>query len=237
MNRRLSAISLLILLSACAPMPPTPTADRGPWREWQEFALPGKRSTVYETRRDGGRIVMNAQADASASMLRRKLRIDPGQLGRVQFSWRVASLIEQADLSDVDASDSPVRLVFAFDGDHASLSARNRMMFELAQVLTGEPPPYATLMYVWDNHAAAEVVIRSGRTDRVRKIVLESGSRQCGRWLHYERDLAADFRRAFGEEPGALLGVALMTDADNTGSKASGLYGEVRLLGRDGAPL
>ena len=135
-------------------------------------------------------------------MLRRKVQIDPAQLGRVQFSWRVASLIEQADLSDADASDSPVRLVFAFDGDHRRLSARNRMLFDLAQVLTGEPPPYATLMYVWDNRAAAGIVIHGPRTDRVRKIVLESGPGQCGRWLHYERDLSADFRQAFGEEPG-----------------------------------
>ncbi len=215
----------------------TGPVDLGPWSDWQDFALPGKRSTVYETRREGDRIVVHAQADASASMLRRKLKIDPAQLRRVQFSWRVASLIQQADLSDSDVSDSPVRLVFAFDGDHSRLSARTRMLFELAQVLTGEAPPYATLMYVWDNRAATESVISGPRTDRIRKIVLESGPGQCGRWLHYERDLQADFRRAFGEEPGQLIGVALMTDADNTMSKSSGLYGEVRLLGRDGAPL
>jgi hypothetical protein len=236
MKRCLSAIALP-MLAACAPMLASGPADRGPWQDWQEFLLPGKRSTVYETRRDGGRIVVHAQANSSASMLRRKLQIDPARLGRVQFSWRVASLIEQADLSDADASDSPVRLVFAFDGDHGRLSARNRMLFELAQVLTGEPPPYATLMYVWDNRAAAESVIRGPRTDRVRKIVLESGPAQCGRWLHYERDLRADFKKAFGEEPGQLIGVALMTDADNTTGKSSGSYGEVRVLGRDGVPL
>lgn len=67
--------------------------------------------------------------------------------------------------------------------------------------------------------------------------MLESGPGQCGRWLHYERDLAADFRRAFGEEPGRLVGMGLMTDADNTASSAAGLYGEVRLLGRNGVPL
>lgn len=236
MSRSLSAI-LLLLLCACAPMPPAAHSDRGPWRDWQEFALPGKRSTVYETRHDDGRVVIQAQANASASMLRRKLQLDTAQIGRVQFSWRVASLIEQADLSDADVSDSPVRLVFAFDGDHGRLSARDRMLFELAQVLTGEPPPYATLMYVWDNRAATESVIRGPRTDRIRKIVLESGPGQCGRWLHYERDLRADFRKAFGEEPGPLIGVALMTDADNTMGRSSGLYGEVRVLGRDGAPL
>ena len=233
---------LVILFSlglvACTTVEPTssPTAP-GPWQSWQTFELPGKRSTSYQTRSDGGRSVVQAQADRSASMFRRQVRLDPSQLSRVQFSWRVPGLIENADLSDAEASDSPVRLVFAFDGDHGRLSSRNRMLFDLAQVLSGEPPPYATLMYVWDNRATAESVILGPRTDRVRKIVVESGAARVGQWLHYERDLRADFQRAFGEDPGALIGVALMTDADNTASSASGQYGEVRLIARDGTPL
>ena len=59
-----------------------------------------------------------------------------------------------ADLAEADASDSPVRIVLAFDGDHQRLNAGTRMMFELAETLTGEPPPFATLMYVWAPHAA-----------------------------------------------------------------------------------
>jgi len=226
-----------LVLAGCAATPPPPAEMAGPWQGWQEYSLPGKRSTQYRASREGDRLIVQADAQASASMLRRKLHIEPGRVGTVQFSWRVASLIAKADLRESDVSDSPVRLVFAFDGDPGRLSARNRMLFELAQAITGEAPPHATLMYVWDNHAAPESVIHSGRTDRVRKIVIESGSGQCGRWLTYQRDLLSDFRKAFGEEPGALIGVALMTDADNTGTRASGHYGEVRLLGRDGRPL
>lgn len=237
--KRLSVVILFSLgLVACASVDPTSSpAAPGPWQSWQTFELPGKRSTTYQTRSDGGRSVVQAKADRSASMFRRQVRLDPSQLARVQFSWRVPDLIANADLSDADASDSPVRLVFAFDGDHARLSSRNRMLFDLAQVLTGEPPPYATLMYVWDNRASAESVILGPRTDRVRKIVIESGASRVGQWLHYERDLRADFKRAFGEDPGPLIGVALMTDADNTASSASGQYGEVRLIARDGTPL
>jgi hypothetical protein len=122
-----------------------------------------------------------------------------------------------------------VRVVFAFDGDHKRLSARNRMMFELAQAVSGEVPPFATLMYVWDTKAPLDAVLHSGRTDRVRKIVLEAGSQHLGHWRHYERDLAADYRRAFGEEPGALISVALMTDSDNTRSSAEAWYGEIHI--------
>ena len=40
------------------------------------------------------------------------------------------------------------------------------------------------------------------RTDRIHKIVLESGA-ALGQWRNYERDVLADYRRAFGEDPGA----------------------------------
>ncbi len=146
-------------------------------------------------------------------------------------------MIERADLAQADASDSPVRIVLAFEGDQGRLSARNRMLFDLAQALTGEPPPYATLMYVWDNRAEPESILHSHRTDRIRKIVVESGAAHVGQWRQYQRDVLADYRRAFGEEPGALIGIALMTDADNTASRATGDYGEVRLISRDGKPL
>ena len=237
---RACLVLVALVVSACSSslLPPTQgTVLAGTWAPWHDYPLPRKRCTVYRTQPERGRFVVRAQADRSASMFRRQLRVDAGQLARVQFSWRVASLIEGADLNEADVSDSPVRIVLAFDGDPGRLSARNRMLFDLAQALTGEQPPYATLMYVWDNRAAPESIIRSRRTDRIRKIVLESGAAHVGQWLSYERDVSADYRRAFGEEPGALLGVALMTDADNTASRASGEYGEVRLLARDGKPL
>ena len=121
-------------------------------------------------------------------------------------------------------------MVFALDGDHGKLSARNRMLFDLAQAVGGERPPYATLMYVWDNKAAPETLLHGGRTDRVRKIVVESGPEHRKRWRDYERHLADDFRRAFGEEPGPLIAVGVMTDADNTRSRATAWYGPIELL-------
>ena len=43
-------------------------------------------------------------------------------------------------------------------------------------------------------------------------------------------DLYADFKRAFGEEPGPITGIGIMTDTDNTGEKARAWYGDIRLL-------
>ena len=86
-------------------------------------------------------------------------------------------------------------------------------------------------MYVWDAEAPVGTVVISQRSDRIRKIVVESGSMHLGQWRHYRRNVAADYLAAFGEPPGPWLAVALMTDADNTGTQAKAWYGEIATYG------
>jgi hypothetical protein len=57
-----------------------------------------------------------------------------------------------------------------------------------------------------------------------------------GAWLSYTRDIRADFEKAFGEAPGALLGVGLMTDTDNTGEQVHAWYGDIQFLARPTSP-
>ncbi|MDO8279912.1 MAG: DUF3047 domain-containing protein [Burkholderiaceae bacterium] len=196
---------------------------------WQHYPLLGKAATKFNYSRKDGRDAVAVTAQSSASMLRRVVRIEPMDLGSVRFSWKVPELIQGADLGQRDAADSPVRIVLAFEGDRSKFSPKNAMLSELAHALTGEPMPYATLMYVWCNQREPGTVIVSPRTDRIRKLVVESGARKLNQWLDYERNIRADFIKAFGESPGALVGVAIMTDTDNTHSTANAWYGPVRL--------
>jgi hypothetical protein len=192
---------------------------------WSVQRLPGKRVTEYTPAARAGQKCTQARANRSASLWRRVLRLEPEAWRTLRFSWWVDTLTPEATVADADRDDASARLVLAFDGDASRLSRRNQMMFDLAQTLTGEAPPYATLMYVWDATAPIGTVVTSSRSDRIRKIVIESGPARLQRWRHYERDAQADFLAAFGEAPGALIGVAFMTDADNTQSQAEACYG------------
>jgi hypothetical protein len=84
-------------------------------------------------------------------------------------------------------------------------------------------------MYVWCNTRPVGTVVHSPRTDRIRKLVVASGPQQLKQWLLFRRDLRADFELAFGEAPGPLLAIALMTDSDNTQSSALAWYGGIAL--------
>ncbi|MDP3700011.1 MAG: DUF3047 domain-containing protein [Hylemonella sp.] len=193
--------------------------------------LPGKASTDYRAASYGGRDVLEVIAESSASLLRRKLVLEPQQLGLIRFSWKVPALMPASDMARREAEDSVVRVVLSFDGDRARLSTRDLMVSELAQLMTGEPLPYATLMYVWCPTRPTGSVITNPRTDRIRKLVVESAETRLNQWLAYERDIRADFRAVFGEDPGRLISVAIMTDSDNTQSQTRAWYGAVELDG------
>ena len=51
-------------------------------------------------------------------------------------------------------------------------------------------------------------------------IVLEKGKEQVGRWVEESVDVLADYRKAFGRDPPATAGLAVMSDTDNTGGYA-----------------
>jgi len=234
-------VLIAFLMTACASSPPVPDAQvlaASPWAvasavgenpaPWTHREFPGKRASLYRSARIDGRDVMAVESHASASMLRQTVHVEAAQINKLRFSWKVPELIAEADLNLQEYADSPVRVVLAFEGDRSRFSAKNAMLSELAHVLTGEPMPYATLVYVWCNRDPVERVVINPRTDRVREVVMESGPRNLHRWMDYERDIRADFLKAFGEQPGALVAIGVMTDTDNTGSTARAWYGSVQ---------
>lgn len=234
-----ATVLLAAVLAGCASAPPAVSVGASPWAKrddadprgdaaWEDYRFPGKTPTRFSYERKDGRDTLSVLAQSSASMTRQRVRVAPEDLGSLRFSWNVPALIPGADMARREAEDSPVRIVLVFEGDRSRFSARDAMLSELARALTGEEMPYATLMYVWCNQCPAGTVIENPRTSRIRKLVVESGPVNLGHWLDYERNIRADYERVFGEPPGALVGVGLMTDTDNTGSVARAWYGPLQ---------
>ncbi len=196
--------------------------------QWREVRFPGKSQTQYQVVRDQGQAWLRADAQRSASLLSQALDIDVGQQGRIRFAWRIEALLREADVARRDKEDSPARLILAFDGNRSEFSAQDWALSELSQLMTGEPMPYATLMYVWCPTRAVDTVVHNPRTDRIRKIVV-ANPQNASDARAIERDIAADYERAFGRPPGRLVGIAIMTDSDNTQGRARTLYGPIQI--------
>lgn len=217
-------LALVTALMGCASAPPAADAEG-----WHAVSLPGKTATQYRWAQKEGRRALAAESHGSASMWRKAVVRPAEAVGEVSFSWWVQDLVAEGNVADVTREDAPARVLFAFHGDIATLPPRTRALFDLAEALTGERPPFATLMYVWDATAPVGTVIVNPRSDRIRKIVVDSGPTHLRQWRDHRRDLAADYRKAFGDAPGALRAVAVMTDSDNTRSSAKSWYGSIDL--------
>ena len=197
--------------------------------DWEIFRVPGKESTQYRYVQHDGREAVLAVADATGSILRHRYRVEPSDLGRVNFSWKVPSTASGANTALATLDDMPVRVVLAFEGDRSKFSFKNTLLNELSRLLTGEELPYASLVYAWSRVDKAGEVVPNDQTDRIRKLIVESGDQGYNQWRSYERDIRADYRKVFGEEPGALLSFAVFTEGEKNLGPLQAWYGPLKL--------
>ena len=195
---------------------------------WQQWTLSRfKKPTEYRLVKEDGRIVVRARASSSASGLVHPLNLDPARYPLLQWRWKVDELIATADNTRKDTEDSPVRLVISFDGNLDKLDFDDRLFFDQIKAFTGQQLPYATLMYIWENRVPKGAVIPNRHTSRIKMVVAESGREKLGKWQEQSRNVYEDFRRAFGERPGRITAIGIMTDTDNTGDNVHAFYGDI----------
>jgi hypothetical protein len=188
----------------------------------------GKTPTDYRLQDDGGVTVLVAHAKGAASALGHPVNFDIGSAPVVEWRWKISGLIDGADNAIASREDSPARIILEFDGDKSKLPLREQAILALAKGSAGHEVPYATLMYVWANKAPVGKVIPNPHTGRVRMVVAQNGPAGVGAWQSMRRNVADDYRRAFGEDPGRLIGVGILTDSDNTGETVDAWYGDIR---------
>lgn len=187
-----------------------------------------KSDTSYAVTRDGASAVVTAVAKKSASSFVRRFPAPVPAPPVLSWRWKTDALVPGADNRDESKEDAPLRVIVAFDGDKSTLPEEEQDRFRRANRLFGKDLPFALLMYVWSDQVPAETVIPSAHTGQIRMIVVDSGTKGLGSWQSRRRHLAEDYRRAFGAAPGPVIGVAVMTDTDNTGGTATGLYADLR---------
>jgi len=235
---RIAAAALLLaaLPLAAAPDPIlTPgrfsaSAPGGLPEGWTPFSFAKfARHTDYRLAASGGVTVLRAEADASVSALLRTFPADTRAYPVMRWRWKVDNLLVKGDLRRKDGDDFPARIYVLFDYDADRLSFVDRAKILLARVFYGAQVPAAALCYVWDNKAAPGTILPNAYTDRVRMVVVRSGPADVGRWVAEERNLAQDFRVAFGEDPPAISGIAIAADTDNTGEHAVAWFGDITL--------
>ena len=171
--------------------------------------------TRYRIVEAGGTGVLEAESAAGASSLYLERGIDLATRPVLEWRWRVEAPLSVPD-ERVKAGDDFAARIYA--------------------VAPGEglfAPPVA-ISYVWAGSAPVGADWPNPFTSRVRMVAVESGPAHAGSWRSYRRNVREDFRRLFSREVDELEGVAVMTDADNSGQRARAWYGDILLRAEGG---
>lgn len=206
-------------------------ASEGGFKGWYAWTLlPTKSKTDYRLEKYEGKTVLHANAKSSASGMAVPLKPRNAENLQLSWAWKALSTIPAADNTVGRRDDAPLRLMLAFDGDKTKLSFKDQMAFEMAHLISGHHMPYATMMYIWAGNSPLETVITNNHVSRVRMLVVDSGQEGVGEWRKHSRQIADDYRKVFGENPGRLIGIGVMTDSDNTHSEVKAIYGDIELI-------
>lgn len=185
--------------------------------------------TTYALVNDETQVVVKAMSDSSASGLTKEVRIDPKEFPIVQWRWKVENLLQKSDATRKDGDDYPARLYITFEYDPDKVSFGKKLKYKAGQALFGDIP-IGAINYVWETKAPVGVILDNAYTDFVKMVVVESGSSKIGLWVDESRNIYDDYKRAFGEEPPMINGVAIMSDTDNTKERATAYYGDIVFL-------
>jgi hypothetical protein len=238
-SRRLAAALLAAASLALAADGPSPAAFS---RSAPGDALPPgwearflQRVPLAEIRlvADEGATVLQVRSHGASGVAAHAVRPDAGA-PVLAWRWKVDRVVAAGDLARREGDDFAARVYVFFDLPLEELPFAARVRIRLARLLYGEEVPTAALCYVWDNRHPVETTAWNAYTDRVRMVVVESGAARAGRWVEARRDVAADFRAAFGAvaEVPAISGIALGNDTDQTNEAVTARFGDARFEAR-----
>ena len=231
------ALTLSLMCTATVAYSATDWVGRFPagasgWPEpWRVQQLDERiASTRYEPRTWDGVAAVEAVAERSMALLGRPLDVDLEATPHLCWLWRVDAPLAAADMTTKAGDDYAARVYVSFKVAPEALGFGTRAKLALARSIYGDQVPDAALNYVWDNRQPVGTFMPNAYTDRTRMIVLRSGAGDAGAWVMERRDVAADFKRAFGDVPAQLTGLALASDTDNTGERAHAGFAEFRFV-------
>jgi hypothetical protein len=225
---------------------------------WISAPLPAQKlpPTRFDLREVDGRPAWRVESPASYGNLVhavQAMQVVQGagaQARTIAWRWRLDRAIERADLLTKAGDDAALKVCALFDMPAERVPFVERQLLRVARAASGQALPAATLCYVWAPLAstgaggaggaggaevasrASGVVLPNAHTRRMRWMVLRGAESPLGAWQVEQRDLRADFLRAFGDETATvppLVAVLVGADADNTGGHGLGWLQDLTL--------
>jgi hypothetical protein len=204
----------LILILAQLPFGPQPSEkpeeEKSPVKGWKlvgSFATP---PTQYSR---AGRGIIKAESLGSSASLFKEIDEKQKNFSILSWKWKISNVVRSAIETRKDRFDTAARVIVVFG------RAGGFRGF-------GGKPSGSKIEYIWASRLPkGQVFDHPGEKD-CKVFVLESGEGKAGEWVHEERNLHKDYKRAFGTEPGELLAIGIQTDTDHSNEKVTAYYSD-----------
>jgi hypothetical protein len=157
----------------------------------------------------GGREVLEAISEQSASILYFPAKIDLSKTPMLHWSWSKLNTIKPQDETVKKGDDFVARVYVVKKGG---------LFFWQTRLIN----------YVWSyRHRKSEVWENPYAGKNSRMVALRDRNDPEREWFSETRNIIKDFKLLFDVEIRSIDGIAIMTDSDDTRTKAHALYGDV----------
>jgi hypothetical protein len=215
------ATELIPFSTATGATPPAP---------WQVLGLPGSYSkplTQFDMTELDSKKVLRVRTDKSYGNL---VHAWQGKISTLSFKWRLDEPLLEANLKAKNTDDAALKVCVSFDLPMDKVPFAERAKLKVAQFLSKDHLPTATICYVWAHAEPVGADFDNPFSGRVHYIVLNSGETQLKTWQSHQRNLSTDFLKAFGNESNVVPPVTAIivgADSDNTLGSSLGYVSDI----------
>lgn len=172
------------------------------WRG-QEDSAP----KIYRIETETGNRFLHAHADKQAVHIGLEHVFDPLNY-RLRWRWRVLQLPTGADERDAALHDAAAQVYVVFDNQYWP----------------------RVIKYIWSSSLPVGTRFNNPLYSRGRIVIKRSGASNMNKWLEEEAILFEDYKKFFGDAPGKVQGIGILTSSDSTKSIAVADYDDFVLL-------
>jgi Protein of unknown function (DUF3047) len=168
----------------------------------------GRAQAVYRIEIDGDNRYLHARAVSEGVPIGLQHVFDPKKQQQLRWRWRVRALPVGADERNAEKHDAAAQVYVIFDNHYWP----------------------RVIKFIW----SATLPVRSRFTnpmyDRGRFVVLRSGMPKKPGWYEEQVNFYDEYKKFFGNKPGQVQGIGILTSSDSTKSLAIADYDDFVLL-------
>jgi len=205
---------------------PTPGSDA-----WQPLVFRGIAKRARYTRESfEGVEAARAESNCGASGLVLPLdAIHIDQTPLLSWRWRVDRGLDLSDEQTRAQDDFAARVYIMFELDQSRASSLEKLRHRLARLFYGESIPGSALNFVWTSRLPVGTVWDNPFASSAKMIALAQGASPG--WRTETVDVVARYRELFGTPVPPLLGLAIMSDSDNSCQRTEARFADFKFLG------